>query len=217
MAKPKKRNTDVRGMSLDELAAYRRKLANLANKYIRQMERADIDVKQTAVYHYAYKYLKDDRRQGWSKRKPSAPLRFYESKNPIAGDSEWTQKQREYTEIAHLERFLNAESARVKGYKDIRKRAAQNLKERYGLKTSAEQIDNLLKNGFGFLMHSLGSQEALHLLNSLPDSEKTPDEIMNALDRLSNEDIKDKTIDEVWRDMGFKRAPLDVHEPLKRR
>lgn len=215
MAKVKKRNTDVRGMSIDELAAYRSKLANLANKYIRQMERSDIDVKQTAVYHYAYKYLKDDRRQAWSKRKPDAPLRFYEARKPIAGATEWNIKQREYAEIAHLEKFLNAESARVKGYKDIRKRAAQKLKEDYNLHPSATEIDNLLKNGFGFLMHSLGSQEALHLINQMPESEKTPDEIKAALDKLQNEDIKDKTIDEVWRSMGFKRAPLDVHEPLK--
>lgn len=188
-------NTDVTEWDLQQLAEYRRKLAKRANQRIVRIEQAGYNPAANATGNYAYKYLKRTGRN-----------RFSERKTPLDAKTLQGQYNREYAEIANLERFLQSKTSTVGGIREVQYSVKQTFQSRYGIDINNKAVNDVLVNHFKFLSHSVGSDVAVAILKAVGQSNATKDEVLNKLGKLSEQDrinLRDMPVEDVFKELDL--------------
>lgn len=202
-------STDITDWDLDQLVAYRRKLAKRANQRIVRIEQAGYNPAANATGNYAYKYLQRTGRN-----------RFSERKTPLDAKTLTGMYNREYAEIANLERFLQSKTSTVGGIREVQYSVKQTFKQRYGIDVSNKAVNDVLVNHFKFLTHSIGSDVAVAVLKAVGASNATKDEVLNKLSKLSEQErvnLRDMPVEDVFKelDLPFNAKFLISDKPTK--
>ena len=201
MARSKYLYVDTSGMNLTQLADYRRRLAETANRQMRRWAASEYAGKPSA-YGKAEGYLK---RQGRE--------RFSTSKFPMPAESEAAQRRRELAEIAQMKQYMGSASYSKSGYENVKKKARQGFAKAAGVDLSDKQLDILLKTeSFGWLKRTVGSGVLLDVARAIAKGQSTAEEVRKKMDSVFEQYVKsldteskfkNRPIDELFSELGL--------------
>lgn len=194
-------DVDTSGMNLDQLADYRRRLAETANRQMRRWAESGLAGKPSA-YGKAEGYLK---RQGRE--------RFSTAKAPMHAETEAAQRRRELAEIAQMKQYMGSASYTKTGYEKVKKKSRQGFAKAAGVDLSDKQLEILLKSeSFGWLKRTVGSGVLLDVARAIAKGQSTAEEVKLKMDNVFNQyakstetetKFKNRPIDDVFSELGL--------------
>ena len=209
---------DLTGMSLEELVAYRKQIAQAANRQIRRL-RAKGYEKGNALSKVAEPYLaRTGNRRGFSERaKPFDIWNPY--KETKAGvrrktDAEIRAEQirREKAEIGQIENFMEAKTYKISGIKEQRRKMKETYKKNYGVELTDELISTIFETeAFEWVRQTYGSQTVAELAHAINEGQATSEEIINRINELRQRyeqtKLDDFSVETLFEELGLEWKP----------
>lgn len=210
--------TDYSGRTLEQLMAKRQKLAQAANRQMRRLTEAGY-TKGNAMAKYADPYLQRQGRTRFSERKTPFPVRnpYKETKAGVRlkTDAEIRAEQirMEKTEIAQIERFMNAKTYSIKGIKEQRKQAHDTFRERYGVDFDDETIDMLFEvDAFEWIRKTYGSETLNDVVKAINEGQATAEEVIKKVNDIrvrynESKEYNDWSVEQLFENLGMEWKP----------
>lgn len=193
MARSKLLDVDTSGMNLTQLADYRRKLAETANRQMRRWVTAGLEEKPSA-------YTKAE---SWLNR--LGRDRFSTAKAPMPAETEAAQRRRELAEIAQMKQYMGSASYSKTGYEKVKKKAREGFAKAAGVDLSDKQLEILLKSeSFGWLKRTVGSGVLLDVARAIAKGQSTAEEVKQKMDSVFEQYAKSAEMEN-----AFKNRPID--------
>ena len=197
---------DYSQMTLQELSATRRALAQTVNRQIRRLREKGYTT-GNALQKYAEPYLRG--RRGFSESK--SPLKV-NTEGKTQARIEYEQRVKEIAEINAMLRFKNAQTYKISGIKKQRKKAQQAFAEQLGVKLSDQEIAKLYEyDAFSYIKQVQGSDVVNAIARAINAGASTPDEVRQKINAMrlkySSEDLEDKSIEEIFEELGMEFKP----------
>ena len=183
--------TDYTDFSLEDLIKTRQKMAQTVNRQMRRWKEAGLEGKRSAFTRYAEPYLRQYGRQ-----------RFSTAKSPVAGRTEYQQRRAEISELHAMERLMAAQTYRIKGFKEQKRRAIQGLAQAAGIdittpegkKFIEEAAESLVASDqWGWLKRTVGSEAILEVSRQIAKGNATRDEVFNKITEMRARDLAGRT------------------------
>lgn len=209
--------TDLTGMSLEQLMSMRQKLAQAANRQMRRLTERGY-TKGNAMSQWALPYLQRQGRTRFSERKTPFPVRnpYKETKSGVRlkTDAEIRAEQirMEKTEIAQLERFMEAKSYKIRDIEEQRKKARDAFKDLYGIDLPDETIDELFElSAFDWVRQMFGYRTVVEMSKAIAEGQATAEEVKKKIDaartRYKDSEVENWTVEQLFRELGMSWKP----------
>ncbi len=209
--------TDLNDLTLPELTALRRKMAETANRQMRRLVTAGME-SQSRAYKSASSWLNRQGRTRFSTAKnPPAVNEYAETKAGTRRISEKEieakQRRREMAEIAQIQHFQNAPTAKIKKIKQQRKEIRQKIKDQTGVELTDEELEDLFEvEAFEWIYLTFGQLGIQAVARAVEEGQSTPDEVRRKINLLRADKTKEQQFDDMTIQQLFEELSLEFKQ-----
>lgn len=197
---------DYNDLSLDDLIAARRKLAESVNRQMRRMAEAGLIDRPSAYTRYAKTYLNKVGRE-----------RFSTAKSAVGGRTEYQQRRAEMAEIAAMEQLRESKTYTKRGYERTRRKAMEGLAKAAGIERGTEEWTRFMDTAadgivgtdqWKWARDTLGSEAVKAMAKGVARGVATKEEVLQRIEGMRQKEREGKnysksTLEEKVSEMGI--------------